>query len=289
VSSPAAGKKDFPQNSETNTPVFSPCDLGEGSHEAKQRSARYWTGKLLMKRSVLWIAMLSGCWLTAPQCQAGIMTYTSQATFSADVSSLGYVSQVATFDSEVVGTIIPSGSANSGITFGYSFGGPQIKVSDLYSTTSGANFLGTDDGSDLLQDGDDFSMSFGARTAIGLYLISVDTLFNGDFTLTVGGSTAFLDAGSVQQTLSDGSSVYFLGLIDDSSTFTSASLSTHGGGGAFTYNVDDIITANDVVAVPEPTSALLFASMTAALWGVSRRRSMRTLAKAKTDNCPVEL
>jgi len=47
-------------------------------------------------------------------------------------------------------------------------------------------------------------------------------------------------------------SVFFLGVIDPAAAFTSASLDTFGGGGAFAYNVDDIVTA-----VPEPGTALM--------------------------------
>ena len=57
----------------------------------------------------------------------------------------------------------------------------------------------------------------------------------------------------MEQTLPDGGVVYFLGLIDTTASFTSASVSTIGGG-FFFYNVDDITTA----VIPEPgTFALL--------------------------------
>lgn len=215
---------------------------------------------------------------------AAIITYTDRATFDADLLVNGYSSATLDFESPAPGTPIPSGGALSGISFNYNFGAIQLKVSNIYDTTSGTNFLGTNDGSDLLQDGDDFSMSFTARTAIGLYLISSDVLFDGDFTLTVGGTTASLVAADVQQTLPDlVSNVYFLGLIADSSTFTSAVLETHGGGGAFTYNVDDIITATaSSTAVPEPASAFLIASLTCTFWSFkNRRKSNSSLATSK--------
>jgi len=41
-------------------------------------------------------------------------------------------------------------------------------------------------------------------------------------------------------------------VIDPDASFTTASLDGFGGGGAFAYNVDDVVTA-----VPEPSSALL--------------------------------
>jgi hypothetical protein len=58
---------------------------------------------------------------------------------------------------------------------------------------------------------------------------------------------------AVEATLTDGI-VFFLGVIDPDASFTSASLDTFGGGGAFAYNVDDIVTA-----VPEPAALWLLA------------------------------
>ena len=52
-------------------------------------------------------------------------------------------------------------------------------------------------------------------------------------------------AADVQQTLLDGSQVFFLGIVDDTNSFTSASVGTIGGG-FFVYNVDDVITAVSV-------------------------------------------
>jgi hypothetical protein len=46
--------------------------------------------------------------------------------------------------------------------------------------------------------------------------------------------------------------VFFLGVIDPGASFTSASLDTFGGGGAFAFNLDDVVTA-----VPEPGTALM--------------------------------
>lgn len=195
--------------------------------------------------------------------QAGIMTYTDRASFDLALIGLGYTSQTIDFDGEVDGSIVPHFGSVGAITFQYGLaGGAQLMVSDEFATTSGANFLGTDDGSFSLQDGDSFTMSFSPRAAIGLYLISIDQLFDGDFELTVGGSTASLAVSDQQQTLVDGASVYFLGLVDDSTSFTSATLSTHGPGGAFLYNVDDILLGYTVpAAVPEPSCLLALISL----------------------------
>jgi hypothetical protein len=125
----------------------------------------------------------------------------------------------------------------------------MLTVENVFVTTSGSKYLGTDDGG-LLQDGDDLEFSFSARSGFGLYIISADELLDGDFELTSGLFTATLSAIDIQDTLSDGSNVWFLGLGSiDGSTLTSAILTTHGGGGAFLYNVDDVVTT--AAAVPE--------------------------------------
>ena len=161
------------------------------------------------------------------------------------------------FDTTTADALIPSGSALGGITFGYSFGGVSLKVSTVsgssYSTTSSPHFLGTDD-ADISQDGDTISLSFSAVSAISLYVISNDALEDNDLRLSAGGGTANLVAADVQgSALSDGSTVYFLGIIDPLATFTTATLTT-AGNGEFLFNVDDIVTAqapdNDADAVP---------------------------------------
>ncbi len=181
---------------------------------------------------------------------ADLITFIDRASFDA----AGPVNLID-FESASVGTV-SDGNTISGITFSYNFGGVNLTVEDLFDTTSGTKYLGTDDGG-VLQDGDDLTFSFSPVGGFGLYIISQDPLLDGDFTLTSGAVTASLSVASIQQTLGDGSSVWFLGLRSNSlDAFSSAVLETHGGGGAFLYNLDDVITAN-VTAVPEPSSAVL--------------------------------
>ena len=112
-----------------------------------------------------------------------------------------------------------SGRMNvDGVIFGYSLDGVQLKVSSVssgYSTTSGVQFLGSDD-ADILQDGDSLTLSFADVHAIGFYVISNDVLEDNDLKLTAGGDSANLLKTATQGApLADGSIVYFLGIIDD--------------------------------------------------------------------------
>jgi hypothetical protein len=179
--------------------------------------------------------------LLAGLAQAAPQAYTDQSTF---IAALPGASTTLDFDSAPADSLIPSASALSGITFSYALDGVQLKVSTTssgYSTTSGSQFLGTDD-ADILQDGDSLTLSFGAVNAIGLYVISNDVLEDNDLTLTAGGGTAALVKTATQGApLGDGSVVYFLGIIDDQVPFDTASLNT-AGNTAFLFNVDDIVT-----------------------------------------------
>lgn len=216
----------------------------------------------VMKRLVRTLAFVS--WLIVPVISgAAPMGFTDSADF---LTSLPGPTGGLDFDSVVAGTPIPSGGTVGGITFDYDFGGVQLLVSDVFDTSSAPNFLGTDDG-DILQDGDDFAISLASTNAVGISFITADTLFDDDIVLSVGGFSVGIDAAAVQQVLSDGSSVYFLGIIDTMTGFTGAEISTIGGG-FFLYNVDDIVTST----IPEPSSALLFGAGTLICGGAIRRR-----------------
>jgi hypothetical protein len=166
------------------------------------------------------------------------LSFSSEAEF---VAALTASPAVLDFDHLPAGTTIAPDSATGGITFQYDFNGLPMQVTHLYATTSAPNFLGTGDGG-MLHDGDDFTMSFAPATAIGLFFITADPLLDGDITIAAGGTTASLKSSDVHDTLPDGSKVYFLGIIDNDSSFSSASVEALAGG-FFLYNVDDIMTA----------------------------------------------
>lgn len=145
------------------------------------------------------------------------------------------------FDEMPPGTTIADAATAGGIKFSYDFEGLAMKVAHLYATTSSPNFLGTVDGG-MFHDGDNFTLTFEPGSAIGLYFISADPLLDGDIKIIAGGATASLVARQVQQTLPDGSRVYFLGVVDTAAPITQARVEALAGG-FFLYNVDDIITA----------------------------------------------
>lgn len=206
---------------------------------------------------------------------AALVAYTDQSDFMAALTG---TSTTLDFDSLTTPTIINSGDTLDGITFTYNFGSTDMVVTDgnqfggggPYDTTSGSNFLGTDD-ADIFLDDDDFTLSFGAANAIGMYFITAEepgtSIFDNDIQLTAGLGTAFLDVGNVQATLGDGALVFFLGLIDTTGTFSSASIDTPNSSGAFLYNIDDIT----VSAVPLPGALWLFGSGLIGLLALRRR------------------
>ena len=147
------------------------------------------------------------------------------------------------------------------VTDGNQFGG-----GGPWSSTSSPNFLGTTD-ADIFQDGDDFALSFAPASAIGMYFITADPMFDDDIILTAGGESVGL-LSSAGQTLPDGSEAFFMGIIDNENALTTADITTIGGG-YFLYNVDDIVTAEPI---PEPATILLVGTGVLGIFGRMRRR-----------------
>lgn len=179
--------------------------------------------------------------IAAAQCgslSAEPIAYADQYEFSA---ALPNAPRVLDFDQMAAGTTIADAASAGGIKFSYDFEGLAMKVAHLYATTSSPNFLGTGDGG-MFHDGDDFTLTFEPGSAIGLYFISADPLVDGDIKVIAGGAIASLEAGRVQETLPDGSRVYFLGVVDTDAPMTQARVEALAGG-FFLYNVDDIVTA----------------------------------------------
>lgn len=218
--------------------------------------------KLLLISSILAL----GC----AQAQAAVTAYSSQADFLNDLKRPGVT---VDFESFSQGDVIPSGSSHMGASITYDLGGANLMVDDFYDTTSPFNYLGTDDiDRDFgLYGGDSFTLDFGqAMHAFGLYIISADDIFDGDFTITTNNGQEAFSLSIVDMPLLDGEA-YYLGLIesDDAMGFTSVTFSSVADD--YIFNIDDIT----VSPVPEPSTWLLFGIGLAGVTAMSRRRNRK--------------
>lgn len=235
------------------------------------------TGKLMTASKSAAVGAVMSMVLTAGAVQAAPMLYTDRMAFDLAVSGAGLTPSTIDFDGVAAGTTIADGGTFSGVTFNYPVLaglGVGLEVRDDFDTTSGNNFLGTDTGG--LLDNDDFNLSFGAASAIGMFFITSDPAFADDIRITVGGFTAS-SSGATVDVLADGGLVYFIGIVDDmGGTFTSADIVTSqfAPDVFFDYTVDDIIIARGgVTAIPEPGS-LAILGLGLVGFGIARRRQM---------------
>jgi hypothetical protein len=202
--------------------------------------------------------------------------FTDPVSFFTAASALGGSVVTVSFEDLSVGTTIPTGSTAGGITFTSSIGLDMI-VSSGFATTSGANYLGIDDGADeVFLALDEWEMAFAAPLqALGLYFISSDPLLEDDIRLVTSAETA-QNAGVENEVLTDGGLAYFVGIVS-STPFPSAQIRYGPGvtGINFIYNVDDISTVAGVTVIPEPSGFVLAASVVGFTWQVLRRAARR--------------
>lgn len=212
--------------------------------------------------------------LTAVPALATTVTYTTLASFQLATSS----PTTANFDGDAAPSVIANGDVVDGITFTSVIGGGNsFQIQTGLATTSGANYLGTSDVTQLgaLFASDSFTMTFSSPiTALGLYIIGGNPFDPGTFTLDIGVGSALSSGTPDINPLSDGVSVaYFLG-ITSTTPFSSATLGLTVPGGAGQgplWNVDDITTATangnqpPPPGIPEPGTLALMATGLGAL------------------------
>ena len=195
-----------------------------------------------------------GVLLPAAKSKADVTVYTSFADFSAALTTNGFTPTNLDFDSELVGSVFGSGATIGHIQFD-GFVAPNLIVTDQFATTSGANYLGIDDPglSDQFVGGFEFDLSFADSNAIGMFVITGEfpglSIFDNDILVDVpGAGTASLDVDDLQATIGGTDNVFFIGLIDDMSTFSMAEVRYNAAAVAtIAFNIDDITTANDVL------------------------------------------
>lgn len=163
------------------------------------------------------------------------------------------------FDSLAPGTTV---TTIEGVTFSSNIGCCDLIVSTGLETTSGANYLGIDDGgTESFLGGDEITFDFDqAVLSLTLSVVAVFGLPDATFTLSGGGMSDI--SGAPDLTLLSGDEVYIL-TIANPAGFTTATLSAALGLAAF--NIDDI------VFTPVPLPGALFLFLTG-LCGVFGRR-----------------
>ena len=189
---------------------------------------------------------------------ASVKTYHSKAAFLADLSALVFINpQGLNFEAQTAGDLIPNTGDIDGITFIYSIFSDQIKVDDVFDTTSPDNYIGLDNTEGAFIYGDSFALNFDQTiNAIGLYVIAEpESVLENDFELITSAGSAF-NSDTPDASLSDGDA-FFIGLIetDPGAGFTSATLSATLDPALVNYvfNVDDIISLQKQL----PLSAIL--------------------------------
>ena len=170
---------------------------------------------------------------------AAIITYTDEASF---LAALPGPASTLNFDSTAAGTLIPTGNSLDGVTFTYSISGLDMKVVNVFDTTTPTNYFGLDDlgNYDLLIAGDTFTITFdNPVSAFGIYFISGDPLVAGDIILATPVGTASNSA-TIDRSMPDGGVAYYIGLISEQS-FTSVDIQfSPDAVETFLYDVDDI-------------------------------------------------
>ena len=216
-------------------------------------------------RALLVLVAVSGILTTASAGRAQLATFTTSESF---FNALPGPPQTLDFDALAAGTLIPSGSTESGITFSYAFDGESLMVTDFFDTTSGSNSLGLTGGDEALLDGDRIALAFDVPVnALGIVFVTNLFVHPAGIEIVTPVGSAFT-SGIREQRLADAGVVYFIGLVS-TLPFDTASIEFEADIFVdFEYNVDDITTA-----VPEPAPHTLATSCLLALFALHRLRT----------------
>ncbi len=208
-----------------------------------------------LNRNLLFILFL----IISYNSHSAVTTYSFEADYLAALGSATTITE--NFDALTAEQIINNGDTINGITYEYSplEAGPILMIDNLTDTTSGLNYLSTDDGLGFLG-GDSLTITFDQTLfAIGLYIITDSFLLDGDVTLTTNNSQ---EASNSEFSDTDvflfDAEAFFIGLIEDdlSQGFNSITLTSLDEG--FLFTIDDITAATVTAPVPLPAAFGLF-------------------------------
>jgi hypothetical protein len=200
---------------------------------------------------------------------AAVAPYTDYDAYLGAIAGLA-PEAVEGFDAVTDGTTLADGDSVGTVTFSaFDLFGADLQIVDIAGQTSSANnALETTLGSFV--GGDGFSLTFDDPvTAMGLFVITGDSLVTGDLTLSIALGSVDLSPAHVitGQRLEDdfdftdgtGTNLYFLGLVADA-PFTTATLSSSDAA-SFGFSVDDLRSSTGAAAPLPATAALLLTGL----------------------------
>lgn len=192
---------------------------------------------------------------------AGVASYTTLSSFQTATSGL----MTENFDAASAPAVLLTGGATGtygALTFHANIdaGDGSLEIVNYFPTTSGSNYLGSDDSSGAFFASDSVSITFAHMiTAAGLYIVTGSPVTASTFTLNAGVGTT-LNSSTADVTLPAGGGYgYYLGLTSTTQFQTiTISLTTPGGtADGPLWNIDDVSWGKNSAITPEPGTLLL--------------------------------